>query len=97
MKLFEKVSGKDKEHDIKLFAISTCPWCKKVKSLLKSLDIEYEYVDIDELSGDKKKKAHEKIKEHNPQLNVPTLVIDGGDEVIVGYKKDKIQGVLKDE
>lgn len=97
MEPFEKVSGKNNEHEVKAYTISTCAWCKKTKKLLKELDIEYSYVDIDQLSGGKKDKILGELSEYNPVKNVPTLVIDGGDEVIKGFKEDKIREVLENE
>lgn len=97
MEIFERVTGNKDDRDVKLFAISTCPWCKKTKDLLDSLDQEYLYVDVDKVSGEKKKEAREKMEEFNSKGNVPTLVVDEGDEVVVGYKEDKIRGILEDE
>lgn len=97
MRVYEKVSGENKEHDVRAFTISTCPWCKKTKKLLKELDVEYEYVDVDKLSGDDRKKVLEEIEKYNPLRNAPTLVIDEGKKVITGYKEEKIREVLENE
>ncbi len=94
MNSFEKVSGENDERDVKAYTLSTCPWCKKTKKLLKDLDVEYRYVDIDLLSGGEKEKIREELTDYNPVRNVPTLVIDGGDEVIKGFKEDKIREAL---
>ncbi|MFB6216854.1 MAG: glutaredoxin family protein [Candidatus Aenigmatarchaeota archaeon] len=96
MNSFVKVSGERDEHDVKAFTISTCPWCKKTKKLLKDMDVEYRYADIDLLSGDEKEEVKEELSEYNPVRNVPTLVIDGGEEVIKGFKEEKIREVLED-
>ena len=96
MGLFEKVKGEKDEHEIKLFTLSTCSWCKKTKKLLKSLDLEYHYCDLDQLE-EEREKAREKMKEFNSKGNVPTIVIDDGEEVIVGYKEDKIKEALEIE
>jgi hypothetical protein len=37
-----KVHGENKKHKVLLYAISTCPWCKKEKQLLKENNIEFE-------------------------------------------------------
>ena len=42
----EHVSGKN-AGDVKLYALSTCPWCKKIKTLLNELGVEYYFVDVD--------------------------------------------------
>jgi len=43
--------------DIFLFALSTCVWCRKTKSLLNELGVEYSYVDVDLLEGSAKRDA----------------------------------------
>ncbi len=94
---FEQVSGENNQHDVKIYTISTCGWCKKVKKLLKELDVEYRYTDIDTIEGDKSKKIRDQLKKYNPNISTPTMVVDGGDEVIIGFQKDKIKEVLGDE
>ncbi len=93
----ELVSGERNEREVKVFTISTCGWCKKVKNLLKSLDVEYEYVDIDQVEGEEKKKIREELKKYNSKMSCPTLVIDEGEEIIIGFKKDKIREALCDD
>jgi len=93
----ELVSGEKKERDVQVFTISTCGWCKKVKNLLNSLDVEYEYVDIDQVEGEEKKEIREELKEYNSKMSCPTLVIDEGEEIIIGFKKDKIREALCDD
>ncbi len=41
------IQGEIKKHKVLLYAISTCPWCKKAKELLKDNKIEVKYVDAD--------------------------------------------------
>ncbi|MEF8835301.1 MAG: glutaredoxin family protein [Candidatus Thermoplasmatota archaeon] len=93
----EVVSGEKDERDVTVFTISTCAWCKKVKKLLKSLDVEYEYVDIDQIEGDEKEDIREELKEYNSKMSCPTMVIDEGEEVIIGFKEDKIKEALTDD
>lgn len=93
----EKVSGENNEHDVKIYTISTCGWCKKTKKLLKSMDVEYRYTDIDTLSGEEREEIEEEMEEYNPALNAPTIVVDEGDEVIVGFKEEKIKEALSNE
>jgi len=93
----ELVSGERDNKNVKVFTISTCGWCKKVKNLLKSLDVEYEYVDIDQVEGEEKKKIREELKKYNSKMSCPTLVIDEGEEIIIGFKKDKIREALCDD
>lgn len=94
MSCMKNVHGKNCEHHVAIYTLSTCGWCKKLKRLLKALDIEYEYVDVDLLHGDEKKKIMEETKKHNPRESFPTLVVDHGAEVIIGFKEDRIREVL---
>ncbi|HUT00320.1 MAG TPA: glutaredoxin [Candidatus Thermoplasmatota archaeon] len=93
MKL-EVVPGKKKAHQVKIFTLSTCGWCKKTKELLKALDIEYEYVDVDTLTGDDIVKVSEEVKKYNPYRTYPTIVIDKGKHVILGFNDKEIKEKL---
>jgi len=79
---------------IKLFTLSTCIWCKKTKALLKEMDIEYDYVDVDMLNGTEKEKALEELKRFNPQCSFPSLVLNSA-VCIVGFKETEIREALK--
>ena len=81
------------EHSIMLYALSTCVWCKKVKKLLDSLGLSYEFIDTDSLAGRDKAEVMGELKKHNPRCTFPTMVVDN-DECIVGYKEDKIKEAL---
>ena len=87
----QKVTGKNKTHHVKIFTLSTCGWCKKTKALLKSLDIEYEYIDVDMLTGEDYTEASEEMKKFNPYRTYPTIVIDQGKHVIRGFNDDEIK------
>jgi len=88
-----KVEGKNKNHRILIYAISTCAWCKMTKQFLKDNDVEYEYVDVD-LEGEE---DHGKIREEIASLggspSYPTIIVDGK-TVITGFRKDKLKEVL---
>jgi len=90
----ETVPGRNKTHQVKIFTLSTCGWCKKTKELLKSLDVQYEYVDVDKLSGDDIIEATEEVKKYNPNRTYPTIVIDNGKHVILGFKDSEIKEKL---
>jgi glutaredoxin-like protein NrdH len=86
------VEGKNKGKII-LYAISTCPWCKKTKKLLTSLGVEYSYIDVDLLEKNEKEMIENEVKKWNPARNYPTLVINDK-KCIVGFKDDEIKGAL---
>ena len=87
---FEKVEGSKKDHELRLYAISTCGWCRKTRSFLEDNDVAYEYVYVDLLKGQDQADIVEEVSKLNPDRTFPTMVIDG-DEVLIGFKEDAIK------
>jgi len=90
---FEHVNGTEKAK-IRLFALSTCGWCKKTRELLEELGVAYDYIYVDLLQGDERENAIRELRKWNPSLSFPTLVIDDGD-VIVGFDALSIKSALR--
>jgi glutaredoxin len=86
------VPGK-KVADVKIYALSTCPWCKKTKDLLDSLGIEYSFEDVDLLTGEEREKVVSIVKKWNPNLSFPVLVINDT-RCIIGFKENEIKEAL---
>lgn len=78
---------------VKLYAISTCGWCRKTKRFLDENNIEYDCDDVDLLEGEEKERVREEVARHNPRKSYPTIVIDD-EEVIVGFDADKLKEAL---
>ena len=89
---FTKVEG-EKRGEVRMFALSTCGWCKKTKALLKEIGVEFSYVDVDLLEGEEKSRAIDEMGKHNPSTSFPTLVIDG-EKVIIGFREKDIREAL---
>lgn len=89
---FTRVEGRKKDHAIRLYALSTCGWCRRTKELLDSQDVEYEYIHVDLCEGEERDRVRTEVKELNPRGSFPTVKID--DEVIVGYDDDRILELL---
>jgi glutaredoxin-like protein NrdH len=87
--------GKDtimSDKPVKVFSLSTCSHCKSTKRFLDECTVKYEFVDVDLLDGDERKAILADVKKFNPRCSFPTVII--GDNVIVGYKLDKIKEAL---
>ncbi|MCJ7795747.1 MAG: glutaredoxin family protein [Thermoleophilia bacterium] len=78
---------------VKLYALSTCGHCKNTKRFLDELDVAYDATEVDLTSGEERKAVIEEVKQYNPGLTFPTLVI--GDKVIVGFKEQEIKEALE--
>jgi len=83
------VKGK-KSGDIRLYALSTCGWCRMTRELLDKLGVEYHYVYVDLLKGKEADEAARQVEKLNPSRSFPTICIDEK-EVIVGFKEDEIR------
>ena len=75
-----------------LYALSTCSHCKSTRRLLSRCNVEFNYIEVDDLEGDERKAILADIRELNPRCSFPTIKIN--DTVIVGYKKNKIKEAL---
>ena len=91
---WEHVSGSPNEHDVRLFALSTCGWCRKTKQLLEDLGIDYHRIDVDLLEGAEREETVAEVKKWNPAATFPTVVIDN-DKAIVGYEAEEIRKKLE--
>jgi len=89
---FEHVEGEQKAK-IKLFALSTCVWCKRTKQLLDNMGVAYDYIFVDHLEGQPRDEVMDEIKNWNPACSFPTLVIND-EKCIVGFKEDQIKEVI---
>lgn len=90
----ETVAGEKKDHKVMIYTLSTCGWCKKTRALLKDLGVEFNYVDLDQTHGEEAKQAREDLKKYNPRASAPTLVVDDGKEVVIGFDEEKIRRIF---
>jgi glutaredoxin-like protein NrdH len=82
------------EKKVVLFALSTCPACKKTKALLKELGVDALIVDLDLVDRDSREKLLQEVRRFNPRETFPTLVINKGEKVVVGYSDEEIRAAL---
>jgi glutaredoxin-like protein NrdH len=89
---YTHVEGKDAGR-IVLYALSTCPWCRRTKALLQELGVAYDFLDVDLLDAAEESKIKPDVLKNNPRYSFPTIVI--GDKVIIGFKEDEIREALR--
>ena len=83
----------NKKSNVKLYALSTCIWCKKTREFLDKKGVEYSYTYVDELEGEEREKVLDELRQLNPKLSFPTLHVNG-DKVVVGYDEEKLREAL---
>ena len=79
-------------HNVFIYALSTCPYCRMTKKYLTENNVEYDFVDVDLLPQAELKTVLEDVRKYNPQTSFPTILI--GDKVIVGYREVEILEAL---
>jgi glutaredoxin-like protein NrdH len=78
---------------VRLFTLSTCSHCKAAKKWLTEHGIEYEFADVDVLTGSEREAALADVKKYNPHLTFPTIII--GEHVIVGNREEEMKEALE--
>ncbi|MEW6570638.1 MAG: glutaredoxin family protein [Nitrospirota bacterium] len=82
----------EQQKRVRLYALSTCPECKRLKQFLDSRNIQYELVEVDLLDSGEQWVATRELKRYNPEATYPTLVIE---EVIRGFDEEAIRNALE--
>ena len=88
-----KVPGKQNQHKVILYALSTCVWCKMTKQFLKDNEVEFEYIDVDLCEEEEKLKIRQHIQSKGGSLSYPTTIVDDN-VVITGFRKDLLKEAL---
>jgi glutaredoxin len=83
----------NKKKDVRLYALSTCVWCRKTKEFLNKMNVDYYYIDVDGLQGKERQEVVNEIMRFNPQCSFPTIVVNKT-KAIVGYKEDEMKMAL---
>jgi glutaredoxin len=80
---------------VKLYALSTCGWCRKTKRFLDDNDVDYQYEYLDLLTGNERVRALAEVEQYNRRKSFPTLVVQNDDtHVVIGYKESRLREVL---
>jgi glutaredoxin len=78
--------------DVFLYALSTCPWCRKAKQFFTESGVAFDFVDVDLLPDDEQMAASDKAFELSGGRRFPVAVVNG--EVVVGYNPDRYRALL---
>lgn len=86
---FTEVPGASEPHELTVYALSTCAFCKKSMRFLKDNGLTYRYVYLDQLDFDLKREVKQELKSKFDNLPVfPVLTIDG-EEALSGFTEEK--------
>lgn len=77
---------------VKIFALSTCPYCRRTKRFLSENGIEFDAVDVDLLDDDEQDRALEEVEGLTGKHSFPVVIV--GSDIIVGHNEEKLRKVL---
>jgi glutaredoxin len=79
-------------NDVFLYALSTCPWCRKTKAFFEEHDVPFGYVDVDTLPEHAAHEAAQRAYLLSGARAFPVVRI--GDQVVVGYDPERFAALL---
>ncbi len=86
---YTAVSGTNNEHDIIIYALSTCPHCSNAKNYFRARDYAFRFINVDKATHDEKREVTLFLKEHDLPIAFPVIRID--DSVILGFDEKEIE------
>ena len=87
---FIHVSGNNKSHQVTLYALSTCGFCKRAIAFLKENSIDFKYVFVDQLEKKAVGDLRDELKEKSGRRHVayPFLISDD-EKFLGGFNEEK--------
>lgn len=76
-----------------VYALSTCPYCKRTRRFLDDHKIAYDCIEVDLLDDKRQDEVMEEVEKLTGRRSFPVVVI--GKEIIVGHDEDKLRKALK--
>ena len=77
---------------IKIYALSTCPYCRRTKQFLSENGVDYEVVDVDLLDDADQDRVLAEVEKLTGKHSFPVVII--GSEIIVGHNEERLRQVL---
>lgn len=78
-------------HSVTLYGLSTCVHCRHAREFFEEHEIPFTCVYVDTLEGDERAQTIAAVKQHNPRVSFPTIVIDQGAKVLIGFHPEELE------
>jgi glutaredoxin-like YruB-family protein len=72
---------------VRVYSTTTCPYCKMAKEFLDEKGVSYDDLDVAVDAG-----ARDEMIKKSGQMGVPVIDVDG--EVIIGFDRERLTGLL---
>ncbi len=84
------VEGEHDAHQVLLYALSTCIWCRKTRQWLEEAGVTFDYVYVDLTDAETREAARAHIRQFSDRCSFPAVIFDEAD-CIIGFKPDAIK------
>ncbi len=81
-------------HSVLLYGLSTCVHCRHAREFFEEQHIPFDCVYVDKLDGEERANTIAAVRKHNPRISFPTIVVDDGCCVLVGFNEDDVRKAL---
>jgi glutaredoxin len=89
---YTQIEGTQRDHDIVVYALSTCGFCKRALAYLEEKDIAYKYIYVDQLPIETKNEIKAILRERfKENVAFPFAVIDDTAHLVGFIKPDWIR------
>ncbi len=78
---------------VKMYTLSTCPWCRKTKRWFKERNIPFDFVDYDLAGEEEQDRIAKEMMKYTGHISFPFVKID--DQAIIGYHPEKYEQLTK--
>jgi Ferredoxin-thioredoxin reductase, catalytic subunit len=79
---------------VMLYALSTCIHCRHAREYFEKNTIAFECMYVDKLTGKEREAVLGKVREINPSLSFPIMIIGETHAVVVGFNPEAIQNAF---
>jgi glutaredoxin len=76
---------------VTVYALSTCPWCRKIKNLLREHGVPFDFIDYDLADSETQARIMQELEREGTTL-FPFVRIDG--VAVTGYQPDRVLELL---
>ena len=91
---FTNEDGTNNNHQVTIFALSTCGFCKACLRFLRENSVSFKYVYYDLLDPDLKDAVKKELTEkYKERIMFPFVIIDE-DHIVVGFKDAELKKIL---
>ncbi len=92
---FIRETGLRGDLKLKLYALSTCAFCRRAIEFLKSHEFEFDYIYLDKIDVETKREIKANLKEKYKNLPVFPVLTIKDEEAISGFREEEYRKALE--